>query len=446
MAPPSDTTTEGSAGPENSGAEQPGAETSGAPRGGTRARSVSWIVVRLAAVVGVAAGIAYNLVGLPGLRDVGDYYRLDLDVYRIGGGVFAAGGALYGEMPTTVMGTNLPFTYPPIAAVIFSPLSAITLHDASLVVTALSIMLLFATIVLTLRSLGYSPRSMLLWSAVVVLAIALMLEPVSSTLDYGQINIVLMAFVAADALPKKTLLPRGVLIGLVAAVKLTPAVFVLFFLIRKDFRAAVIAGISFAAFTALGFLATWSDSVTYWTSTLIDSDRIGKPAYPPNQSITGVLARLGLSDSVRSIVWILLSLLVLLLAMYAMRRAVRADQIALTLGINAMAGLLVSPVSWSHHWVWAIPMTVVLATLGFRKRSPALLAFVALGVVLMRFPPHWKLGEGRWSGLEWPLIDQFAASSYVWWGLAALVIAATASWQNLAPRTADAKTGPALTR
>lgn len=124
----------------------------------------------------------------------------------------------------------------------------------------------------------------------------LVLEPVTSTLNYGQINIVLMMFVAPDCLPKKTRWPRGVLIGLVAAVKLTPAVFVLFFLLRKDFRAAVVSALSFAVFTAIGFALTWSDSVKYWTETIIDSDRIGGPGYPANQSITGVLARLGMDE------------------------------------------------------------------------------------------------------------------------------------------------------
>ncbi|TXP70598.1 DUF2029 domain-containing protein, partial [Escherichia coli] len=150
------------------------------------------------------------------------------------------------------------------------------------------------------------------------------------------------------------------LIGLVAAVKLTPAVFVLFFLLRKDFRAAVLSVLSFAVFTAIGFALTWSDSVKYWTETIVDSDRIGGPAYPPNQSITGVLARLGLDELPRSILWLALSVVVLAIAAVAMRKAFAAGETALALTINAMFGLLVSPVSWSHHWVWAIPFTVVL--------------------------------------------------------------------------------------
>ncbi|MDJ0393064.1 glycosyltransferase 87 family protein [Rhodococcus sp. G-MC3] len=380
------------------------------------------VIAYAAIAVGALLGIAYNIVGLPGLRVLGDYYRIDLDVYRIGGGVFASGSPLYGGMPPTQLGNSLPFTYPPIAAVLFSPLSVFSLYWAGIVVTTLSLVLLFATIVLTLRSLGYAPKTLMLWAAGAVFAASMILEPVFSTLDYGQINIVLMAFVAADCLPRKTPWPRGVLIGFVAAVKLTPAVFVLFFLLRKDFRAAVMTGISFAVFTLLGFVFTFSDSVTYWTDTLLDSDRIGTPAYPANQSITGVLARFGLADSTRSVLWIAASCCVLAVAVIAMRKAFASDHIALALGVNATLGLLISPVSWSHHWVWAVPFLVSLGTLAYRRRNIPVLVFVGVGALVMHFAPHWRLAVGRYSGLGWPVWDQVVASTYVWWGIAALVI------------------------
>ena len=379
-----------------------------------------WAVAssRVLVLAAAAVGVLFHLNGFPGLRALGEHYRLDLDVYRLGGQVFAQGGDLYG--------TTLPFTYPPIAAAVFSPLSSISLYTASIAVTALSMVLLLVTLVTTLVSLGVRPASMVLWSAGAVFAVSvLILEPVTSTLNYGQINIVLMAFVALDCLPKKTPWPRGLLIGLVAAVKLTPAVFVLFFLLRRDFRAAVMSVLGFAVFTAIGFALTWSDSVKYWTETIVDSDRIGGPAYPQNQSITGVLARLGLDDLPRSILWLALSAVVLIIAAVAMRKAFAAGEIALALTVNALLGLLVSPVSWSHHWVWAVPFVVVLAVLGYRRRSALLFTLVGIGLALMIYPPHWKLGEGRWSGLGWPLIDQIEASAYVWWALASIIAVAS---------------------
>ncbi|KAA0023197.1 DUF2029 domain-containing protein [Antrihabitans cavernicola] len=379
----------------------------------------------------------YNLGGLPLLRRAfGDPYRLDLDVYRLGGIAFARGTALYGHLPLTQLGKPLPFTYPPLAAISFSPMSWMSLSMAGIVMTLISVAALSASILLTLHSLGYDVviaarrvNPTVLWSAGAVLVVSFVLEPIFSTYDYGQINMVLMALVILDCLPKKTPWPRGLLIGAVAAIKLTPAVFVLYLLVRKDFRASVVAGLSFAACTAVGFLLATTDSTKYWTEVLVDSNRIGKPAYPGDQSLTGVLARLGM-DSLRMPVWVLLSAAVLAVAAVGMHRALRADQPALALCVNAMAGLLVSPISWSHHWVWIVPMLLVLGVLAYRRRSVGLATWVSVGVVLFHFAPHWRLAHGRYSGLGWPLWDQFVVSSYVWWGLATIVIVATLTWSD----------------
>ncbi|WP_430333044.1 glycosyltransferase 87 family protein [Rhodococcus sp. ACT016] len=406
-----------------------------------RRRSALGVLAKVVIVVACAFGATYHLVGLPGLRDFG-YYRIDLDVYRLGGSVFADGGPLYGSMPPTASGIGLPFTYPPLAAVVFSPMSAISLEAAGVVLTTLSLIALFATLVLTLASIGVAPRATLAWTALAVAGAALTLEPVYSTLDYGQVNILLMAFVAADCLPRKTPWPRGLLIGFVAALKLTPAVFVLFFLLRKDFRASVTTVLSFVGFGALGFVLTRADSWQYWTDTLFDSGRIGGPAYPANQSITGLLARLGLDPSLRTVLWLALSAAALALAAVAMHRAFAAGATALALSVNALLGLLVSPVSWSHHWVWVAPLLLLVGVHAYRQRSVILGVGVVASWALFVVAPHWRLGPGRWEGTGWPLWDQFLASSYVWWAVA--VIAAVAVC--LGPRSAAGRTsvdGPA---
>ena len=109
------------------------------------------------------------------------------------------------------------------------------------------------------------------------------IQPVRNTLNYGQVNLALMALVAADCLVRSPRWPRGALTGIAAAVKLTPAAFVLFFLLRRDWRAAVTAAVSFAVCTGAGFLLDGRDSAAYWTSVLFQSGRPGSPAgYPPS--------------------------------------------------------------------------------------------------------------------------------------------------------------------
>ncbi|WP_137723859.1 glycosyltransferase 87 family protein [Prescottella subtropica] len=399
------------------------------------------VAARIAIGAGVVFGAVYHLIGFPGIRDLGFYYRIDLDVYRLGGALFAEGGPLYGSLPHTASGDSLPFTYPPLAAVVFSPMSMISLNAAGVVLTALTLVALFATLVLTLASIGVRVRTTLAWTALAATAIAFTLEPVRSTFDYGQVNILLMAFVAADCLPKRTPWPRGLLIGFVAAVKLTPAVFVLFFLVRKDVRAAVTTGVSFVVFGAIGFVLTRADSWQYWTETLFASDRIGTPAYPSNQSITGMLARLGVDESLRSALWLGLSVVALGVAAVAMHRAFAAGATVLALCVNALFGLLASPVSWSHHWVWVAPLLALTAVEAHRRRSALLAGGAAATWLLFVIAPHWRLGPGRWEGTGWPLWDQFAASAYVWWAVAVIVAVACGTGLDRRGRRSDRHVG-----
>ncbi|GGG05296.1 polyprenol-phosphate-mannose-dependent alpha-(1-2)-phosphatidylinositol mannoside mannosyltransferase [Rhodococcoides trifolii] len=383
-------------------------------------RLLGKVVVSVAVVV----GILYNLAGFPPLREFGFPYRIDLDVYRIGGGALLHGVDLYGPLPRTFYDIPLPFTYPPLAAISFSPMAAIPLNAAGTIMSLMSMGTLAITVFVALRALVTLTVSTTLWITAAVGAVAFALEPVWSTFDYGQINIVLMCLVTLDVLLKKTPWPRGTLIGAVTAIKLTPAVFVLYFLVKRDYRSAVVTGISFLVFTAIGFAITFSNSVRYWTEVLIDSSRIGNPPYISNQSITGLLARLGMDESLRTKLWIVISAVVLAIAVVAIHRALRAGQPLLALCVNAVLGLLVSPVSWSHHWVWAVPLMVALGYVALTRRSVVFAALVVSGILLMHYPAHWRLGQGRWNGLDWPLQDQMIASSYVWWGLACIVAVA----------------------
>ena len=221
--------------------------------------------------------------------------RIDLDVYRIGARAWLRGASLYGRMPPTPAGPRLPFTYPPIAAVLLAPLALVPATVAGTVLTLVTIALAAAVLRLFLRRLSLNPAA-----AGWLLPAALFLEPVRNTLSFGQVNVILMALVAFDSLAVEPPWPRGVLTGLAAAVKLTPALFVLFFLLRRDYRAAAIAALSFAAATGLGFALAGRDSVRYWTSVVFQVGRVGHPDYAANQSLQGVLARAGLSSPGRA--------------------------------------------------------------------------------------------------------------------------------------------------
>src|ERR1700722_7742692 len=242
-------------------------------------------------------------------------YRIDIDVYRMGGQAWLDGRPLYddGVEFHTPIGLNLPFTYPPLAAIVFCPFAWLGLPVASVTITLITLALLLVSTMILLTRLNVwnnarvvpGPAWLRRWllTTLIVAAAAIWLEPTKSNFTFGQINVVLMTLVIADCVPRRTAWPRGLLLGLGIALKLTPAVFLLYFLLRRDNRAALTALASFAGATLVGFVLAWNDSWEYWTHTVHHTDRIGEAALNPDQNIAGALARLGLTEQQRFLLW-----------------------------------------------------------------------------------------------------------------------------------------------
>ncbi|MGV0749912.1 glycosyltransferase 87 family protein [Mycolicibacter minnesotensis] len=407
----------------------------GRRHGGISGRAVWWIFTLLA----IAA------LGYTTWRALGSTpYHIDVDVYRMAAQAWREGRPLYGEdwFQTQIDGTVLPFTYPPIAAVLFAPLTWVSLGTATAALTVLSTLLLVVSITIVLTGLGVRfdrrPDCGPAWwhrgvvaVAIVAASIWLDAEPIWANFDFGQVNAVLMTLVIADCVPRRTYWPRGALLGVAVALKLTPAVFLLYFLLRRDRRAAVTTVASFLAATLVGFVMAWSDSWQYWTHTVSDTDRIGGASLNTNQNLAGALARLPLDDQVRSVLWLAGCVLVLAAMWWAARRVLAAGEPILALVCVALFGLVVSPVSWSHHWVWMLPAVVVMAVVSYRHRAVVLGVLTVAGVALMMRSPIELLPEHHEAGAAW--WRQLAGTSYVWWALA-VIIAAGATLRPV-PRT-----------
>jgi alpha-1,2-mannosyltransferase len=385
-------------------------------------RSALFVALNLA-VAGIYFVRLGHGIGLGG-------YHIDLDVYRTGARVLLHGGDLYGRLPRLGDGHELPFTYPPFAALCFVPLALVGYGTANWLLTAVTIACVAGSLwcfaASTPGEAGARMRRLLPWA----LPAALLLEPVRSTLTYGQINALLMALVTVDCLARAPRWPRGIGVGIAAAVKLTPAVFLLFFLLRRDVRSAARAALSFAACTAAAFALAPHDSLRYWTQVAYEPARIGGIAYAANQSILGTLARLGLTNPVRTWLWVALCLLVAALAVTGMRGALKSGHVTHALLLNAAAGLLISPISWSHHWVWAAPaLLIFLAAAGPNQRR--LLGCAVLALLAFAIAPHWLLPSGGGRELHWAWWQQAAGDSYALVALAALTQAAI---KNRLPR------------
>lgn len=307
------------------------------------------MVALLAALIGV---IVYRFSIYDGNSAFVWRVPLDLKIYWLAGGEVAQGADLYDN---AYIG-DLPFTYPPFSGTLFTWLSK--LGDAPLIVlwqggTALA---LFTVIMLVLRERGLklSPAMWLL--GILLLCCTPANEPVHGTLFFGQINIFLMLLVALDILPRKRALP-GIGIGLAAGMKLTPAYMGLVLLFQKRWWQAIIAILTFAVTVAIGF-ATIPDAADFWTDAIFKSSRVGEHTNPGAQSIRSVMVRAWGIDG--GWFWLAAVAVVFVLTCLALRTAMKHRNNSAALALAGISSCLVSPFSWYHHWVWTVPLAVVV--------------------------------------------------------------------------------------
>jgi hypothetical protein len=257
-----------------------------------------------------------------------------------------------------------------------------------------------------------------------VWALALQTWPVAYTLHLGEVNLILAALIGADLLRPRgdEAWWQGIGTGLAAGIKLTPLIFVAYLALTGRLRAAAVAAGTFAVTVGAGSGWLPAASRAFWLGGVFyDQNRIGDPANPSNQSLSGAVARLaGTGDPPR--VWWLVAVLTaglagLAIAVWAHRRGYRMAGFLCC----AVTGLLVSPISWAHHWVWAVPLLVWLTTAAWRYRSLAWsLAAGTAGAVFSGYTPlPWPghpAGAGRMA----------ASDLYVLFGVALLAVAGTA--------------------
>lgn len=382
----------------------------------SRAARAVVVVAILAGAYGVIFGIPTVQAFLP--------YRLDLDVYRLGGRVFLDGGEIYGRLPDTQLGINLPFTYPPIAAMLFAPVALLPFTAASLLFSVATVVCLFVVVRLLLRDVTSLRGDALRWAALAAFAVLLPLGPVWETSMYGQVNVYLMTLVVVDVVVGRGKWWQGSLIGLAMAIKLTPAVFLAYFLVRRDWRALAMGIASALLFTAIGFVVTFDDAVTFWTSAVVDPSRVGTLAYVSNQSLNGILVRLGLSDG-GGLLWFVLCAALGVSLLAVMAWLFRGGHDAAAMLTMAAYSLLASPVSWSHHFVWAVPALILLVVWARRSGSRTLWVTAAVGFAVFLTRIIWGMPhEPHLAELGWTWWQQLIGNAQGAWMLIFLVVVA----------------------
>ena len=280
---------------------------------------------------------------------------IDLEVY-----VYAVRDMLAGKdiFATTTPFWNLFFIYPPIAAVLMTPLAFgpyilwQVLWTAALVWAQQSVM-----------KRCRAPRGWRL--GLLGIAVIVAMEPIRTTLGYGQVNTVLMALVVVDLLPDRAdrwkRFPQGVLTGLATSIKLTPGLFVVFDFVIGKKKTALWAIIGFFAFTAIGAIFLPHQSLTFWTGLAGGDTRTAGPIYAGNQSLHGVFIRLaGGVGTTLTLIGLGDAGIVALIGAIVAAQWWRSGQRVFAVAIVGMCTCLASPLSWTHHYVWVLPLAMAV--------------------------------------------------------------------------------------
>jgi len=333
----------------------------------TRIRPAAWLMAAVALFLLAVAGYALLVHAFP------QYYWTQIDT-----GVYRDGGIAVRNQPAMLYALDLgaaklPFTYTPFAALLFAAGSGASFATWQVGLTVLTIGLLPVVAYLSLGLAGRPAGLARAAAAFAIAAVGLWLEPVAMTLFFGQINLLLLALVVGDlALPDR-IKGKGIGIGLAAGIKLTPLIFIPYLLFTRRVRAAAVSALTFAVTAGLGFALLPHASAVYWGGQITRPG--SKPFHLDNQSLNGVILRLTHAGPDAHAYWLVAAVVVGIAGLATSILASRRGHELLGLVACAATGLLVSPVTWSHHYVYVVP-ALVLAAYGPRPQTlPSFFSF-----------------------------------------------------------------------
>ena len=293
---------------------------------------------------------------------------VDLRVYADGSAALATGDLYDYTYSAQTPDFALPFTYPPFAALVFYPLHLVPFRVLGVVWLIATIAALYAVIRISLTLMLGAAAGAARWRAVAAMttAVAIWCEPVRTTLDYGQVNVFLV-LAAMLAVRSSRWWVSGALVGVVAGIKLTPAIAWVYFAARRRWATVGAAAAVFAGTIGISYLVAGSAAHRYFGTLLGDASRIGPVGSVWNQSLRGALSRIVGHDVGTGPLLLTAVVLVAGLAVLAWRALAPDDRLGMLLVVE-LFGLMVSPISWSHHWVWLVPLVLWLCVGPYRDR------------------------------------------------------------------------------
>lgn len=292
---------------------------------------------------------------------------------------------------------GIQFTYTPFSAVIFAGGSLLPFTVLRWIMTVTGLACIPLTVWLTLGGMGRRGTGRLT-AALAVSALALWIEPVVKALFLGQIELLLMLVVVWDLTRKDERRWKGVGIGIAAGIKLVPLLFIPYLLLAGKFRQAAVATGAFIATVVVGFIALPRPSATYWlTGYFMRPGRTGSVHSLVNQSLLAVLARVYGTVGPALGVWLPLALAVAIIGLAGGAVLTRTGRPVQGWTLVGVTSVLVSPISWDHHWVWIVPVLALLVGLAMSARPVARVGYLVAIVIIVGLMGSWPW---KWSGAK----------------------------------------------
>jgi alpha-1,2-mannosyltransferase len=363
-------------------------------------------------VVSIAARLAWTYLAPNGANFV------DLHVYLGGAAAIDHPGTLYSYVyADQTPNFPLPFTYPPFAAVVFYPLHLLPFGLVAFLWQIATMAALYGAVRVSQRLIGVPAgagrREAMVWTAITI-----WIEPLRSTFDYGQINVLLMLGVLWAVYTTRWWL-SGLLVGVAAGIKLTPAISGIYLAGVRRWAAAMFSVAVFLATVGVSALVVGDQTRYYFTDLLGDAHRVGPIATSFNQSWRGGISRILGHDAGFGPLVLVAIAVTALLAILAWRALDAPDRLGKLLVVEVF-GLLLSPISWTHHWVWLVPLMIWLIYGPVRERPGA--GIVGWGwLALTMIGPPWLLSFAQ------PTIWQISRPWYLAWAGLVYVVAAVAT-------------------
>lgn len=366
-----------------------------------------WFKIRSPVIYSVATAIFATLIVLRFHNDGGWHY--DFGVYKSGVDEFFAGTSLYDS--------HSGFTYPPFGVLFLFWAHFLSAGTGALVFSVVSIALAYVTVV---RYTNWSNP----WAIAAVTGVLVLLMPGRLSLMLGQVTFVILVVTALDLTARDSRRFKGVGIGLIAGLKLIPGIFILYFLITKRWRAALVSSATFLATVAVGALFLPKDSWNYWTSVVFDTSRVGMPQNVSSETILGIIIRWTRDPSGHTAIYLVAAIVVAVLGLLLAKKCHDRGEELLAIATCNVIIVLVLPLAWTFYWEWAVvPLFIRLFQIATKEKRVGVAVFLGLLLVEFALYPSLHALTTTMPGQELtlPLADQILTSTHAVAAVAVLI-------------------------